>query len=236
MSKDKSPATELDVMQLDTEMVIEFLSANPDFFDRYPQVLLRLNLRHQQEGSVSLVERQQRTLREKVATLEDEITALMAHAKRNEQIFKGYSALYRNLLKCTSLDAVFGHLAKTFREQFALSELSLKLFQPAEGLPASFLFASDTHKQLLSRHFQDTRIFLGRLPKEEQQLLFEQHEQIQSVALVMLGEDAEIGILAVGSKDPLHFDPMMDYLLISQLQDVLAVVLPQVLGVQRSAV
>lgn len=233
MSKDKSLATELDTTQLDAEMVADFLRANPDFFEQYPKVLMRMNLRHQQDGSVSLVERQQRVLRDKVAALEDEITALMAHAKRNEQVFKGYSELYRKLLKCDTLDAVIGHLETTFREQFSLPELSLKFFDSPLTLPEQFTFTADTHRQLLSRRFKDERVFLGRLPKEEIKLLFHQDEHIKSVALVLLGEKGEVGMLAVGSKDPLHFDPMMDYLLITQLQDVLAVVLPKVLGAHR---
>ncbi|WP_185960755.1 DUF484 family protein [Aliidiomarina halalkaliphila] len=234
MSKDKVLATELDTTQLDADMVADFLRANPDFFEHYPNVLVRMNLRHQQEGSVSLMERQQRALREKVTSLEDEITALMTQARRNEQIFKGYSVLYRKLLKCDSLDAVIDHLQDTFRDQLALPELSLKFFDSPVALPEQFTFSADTHKQLLSRRFEEEKVYLGRLPKDELKLLFREEEHIQSVALVLLGQDGELGMLAVGSKDPLHFDPTMDYLLITQLQDVLAVVLPRVLGAHRS--
>ena len=95
MNKEKQIAQELDISAIDAELVADYLRANPDFFAHYPNVLQRLNLKHQQDGSVSLIERQQRVLREKITALEDEITALMSQAQRNE---KNLSWLQRALL------------------------------------------------------------------------------------------------------------------------------------------
>ena len=42
---------------------------------------------------------------------------------------------------------------------------------------------------------------------------FFRDEQVESVALILLGKEQELGMLAFRSKDPAHFDPDMDYLL-----------------------
>lgn len=233
MNKEKQIAQELDISAIDAELVADYLRANPDFFAHYPNVLQRLNLKHQQDGSVSLIERQQRVLREKITALEDEITALMSQAQRNEKIFRGYSELYCQLFKCESLAEVEACLQATFREQLGLPELALKFFDSPVALPEQFTFSADTHKQLLSRRFESDRVYLGRLTAEELKLLFRDEDQIKSAALVLLGERGELGMLAIGSRDPLHFDPTMDFLLITQLQHLLGVLLPRLLHESR---
>lgn len=228
MNEQKSTAEQLSDELLDASLVIEYLEQHPNFFEQHPQVLASMNMRHQQAGSVSLVERQQRILREQIVALQEEITALMGNARRNEKIFKGYSALYVELLNCHSLEQVLACLEQTFREQLGIPELSLKFFDSPVELPEQFTFTSDTHKQLLSKRFVEKPIYMGRLTNEEQKLLF-QDERVESVALVLLGQQRELGMLAFGSKDPAHFDPDMDYLLITQLQALLSVILPRLL-------
>lgn len=218
--------------RLDDQVIAEYLQENPDFFDRHPALLGQISLHHQQAGSVSLVERQQRMLRSKIAQLEEEITELMGNARRNEMIFRGYSALYIDVLQCKTLRELLNCLQRTFTEQLALPELSLKLFDNDAAIPENCRFTADTHKQLLSKRFADSSIYLGRLPQDEQRLLFPD-KTVESVALVLLGRNQELGMLAFGSNDPSHFDPDMDFLLISQLQALLSMVLPAMLDAEQ---
>ncbi|MCC5854716.1 MAG: DUF484 family protein [Idiomarina sp.] len=228
MNEQKSTAAAFPEETIDASLVVEYLEQHPHFLEEHPELLSQLNLRHQQAGSVSLVERQQRILREQINALQEEITALMANARRNEMIFKGYSALYVELLNCETLEEALASLKKTFQEQLALPELSLKFFDSPVDLPEQYTFAADTHRKLLSKRFVDQPIYLGRLTQEEQRLLF-RDEEVESVALVLLGQNQELGMLAFGSKDPAHFEPAMDYLLITQLQALLSVILPRLM-------
>ncbi|EKE80605.1 DUF484 family protein [Idiomarina xiamenensis] len=218
--------------RIDDSVIREYLQENPDFFQRHDDLIAQLNLPHQQKGAVSLVERQQQKLRERVRELEEEITELMVNARRNEELFKQYSELYVKLLHSRDLDEVAQSLRQTFAEKLAMPALSLKFFDSPLELGEQYAFAADTHKQLLSKRFTDDSIYLGRLTQNEQRLLF-QDEAIASVALLLLGRQGELGMLAIGSHDPSHFEPAMDQLLISQLQALLSVTLPGVLGVQR---
>ena len=65
--------------KVDDALIAEYLAENPDFFEHHPQLLQQMRLRHSAQGAVSLVERQQQILRDRVRQLEEEITDLMVH-------------------------------------------------------------------------------------------------------------------------------------------------------------
>lgn len=221
-------------LRLDDQVIAEYLLENPRFFDRHPELLAAMQVRHETKGAVSLVERQQQVLRDKIASLEEEITALMGNARRNERIFQSYSSLYQQLLRCTDIQQLEQALVATFVDELGLAAHSLKLFVPTSQ--AQLTFDADTHKQLLRKRFDSAMVYFGRLPEDEQKLLFpdtNEMQSIESVALLLVEKASteaqaprQLALLALGSQDPAHFEPNMDHLLISQLQAVLSYVLP----------
>lgn len=221
-------ANKLDGLRLDDQAIREYLQENSDFFTHNDDLLSTLQFRHSEKGAVSLLERQQQKLRQRVSELEQEITDLMVNAQRNESIFNAYSQLYVNLLRCSSLSEVVDQLRNTFERELGMPALSLKLFNSSVELDEQFTFTSDTHKQLLSRRFEDDVVYLGRLTEQEHTLLFNDHS-VASVALLLLGDKSDIGLLAVGSRNAGHFEPAMDKLLITQLQALLSALLPKIL-------
>lgn len=226
--RDLGERLDTNLLRLDDQAIAEYLQENPDFFERHPALLTQMSIRHEAQGSISLIERQQKILREQIGVLQEEITTLMANARRNERIFHGYSELYMKLLRCGSIGEVEAALELCFLEQLNLAQLSLKLFAPLSGHASRLQFSADTHKQLLSKRFTTEPVYLGRITQDEHRLLFADApaENIESVALLLLGGDDKLGILALGSHDPSHFEPSMDYLLISQLQALLSSILP----------
>ncbi|RUO53353.1 MULTISPECIES: DUF484 family protein [Pseudidiomarina] len=219
---------------VDDSLIAAYLEENPDFFERHPELLQRLSVKHQSKGAVSLVERQQQVLRQRVQQLEEEITELMVTARRNEELFRYFSQLYVKLLQSASIDEVMDSLQQTFSEQLQMPALSLKFFDSPLELEEQFTFAADTHKQLLSKRFRDDSIYLGRLSADEQRLLFPD-ESIASVVLLLLGDKGELGMLAIGNHDAGHFEPAMDTLFVKQLQVLLTQVLPPLLQHHASA-
>lgn len=92
-------------------------------------------------------------------------------------------------------------------------------------------FNADTHKHLVGKRFDRAPVYFGRLPADEQKLVFRANAQpVESVALLLLGENTKYGLLALGSRDASHFEPNMDHLLISQLQALLTQVLPRLVA------
>lgn len=219
----------LDGQRIDDTLIREYLTENPDFFIRNDDLLAQLQFRHEEKGAVSLVERQQQKLRDQVKALQEEITELLVNARRNEEIFNAYSKLYVKLLRCKSVEQVLDELQVTFEQQLKMPALSLKFFNNTNELTEQYRFTSETHKQLLSKRFSEGPIYLGRLTEQEHNLLFED-ESVASVALLLLGDSGEIGMLAVGSSKPGHFEPAMDKLLINQLQALLTALLPTLLA------
>lgn len=194
---------------LDENLVRDYLLDNPEFFNRHPELLIALRLNHHERGAVSLVERRQEILRQKVAQLEEEITALMNVAKQNERIFMFNNELSFQLLACKEL-----------------SELRQTLF---EGLKAEFGF---THVRLITVHEIDSELaniwrhriqnnyYFGRLTQSESKRLF--GSEVGSVALTRLSDENGQVIFAIASADSAHFYPDMDSLLFSQLRRLLS--------------
>ena len=116
-----------DELPLTDELVNAYLQDNPDFFARNNELMTELRLPDAQRGTVSLVERQQQLLRQKVHNLEDEITQLMSVASHNESLFMLYSDLYLRLIDCKSANELLDCLAQATTELLSLSAFKLWL-------------------------------------------------------------------------------------------------------------
>ena len=112
-----------DDLPLSDELIVTYLQDNPEFFNRNPELVASLRINDQQRGVVSLVEKQQQQLRQKIHGLEDEITELLAIANHNEQLFGLYSDIYLRLLDCKSADELLECLLKTTTELLSLADL-----------------------------------------------------------------------------------------------------------------
>lgn len=200
--------------------VQEYLLQHPEFFEVNPRLLDKIKLPHAQRGSVSLVERQAEQLREHIKVLQKQISELLAVARQNERIYRIYADLNLSLCKCKSLVDVQEALKEALLQQLELDEISLRLFGSENDLPET------SKHHLLKKRFNNKIYYLGRLSHAERNMLFSK-TSIESVAMMLLGERGEMGLLAIGSVEPHHFHPGMDTLLIAQLQQFLTLIVPQ---------
>jgi len=207
------------------DIVVSFLEDNPEFFNRNPELISRLRLSDQQRGTVSLAERQQQLLRQKMHGLEEEITQLMAIANQNEQLFALYSDLYLRLLDCTTADELLDCLFEATTELLSLADFKLWL-NKTTTLQHHCLITEDCGGVLQNRLDKDEYYF-GRIQQSEQTMIFDgQHDG--SVVLIKLQHHHQtIGFLAISSQDADHFDPRMDTLLLSQFRKLVAKLLHQ---------
>lgn len=207
---------------LDAEQVANYLLENPEFFSRFPQLLEKINIPHAHKGSVSLVELQSEQLRKKVRSLTHKLNQLIAIAKQNEAIYRVYADLNLRILKCTNFADLILILEEVIQENLKLASVTLKPFKGAHAFPEI------QQRLFIEKRFKQSQFFFGRLSDHERKLLFADQDA-NSVALLLIGEQSEIGLLAIGSKDPGHFNPDMDTLLITQLQQFLGILLPKML-------
>jgi len=214
-----------DDLPLTDELVSAYLQDNPEFFNRNNELMTGLRLADSQRGTVSLVERQQQQLRQKVYNLEDEITQLMSIATHNESLFMLYSDLYLRLLDCQSASELLDCLAQATTELLSLSAFKLYLLD-ADVIEHDCLSKNDCQGVMQNR-LDKNDYYFGRLQQSEQQLIFS-HNCTGSVVLVKLVyDDKELGFLAISSDDAHHFDPRMDTLLLSQFKRLVAKLLKQ---------
>lgn len=205
------------------EQVRAFLLENPDFFTHYPELSEKLTIPHAQKGSVSLVEIQSEQLRKKVRQLNYKLTQLVSIAKQNEKIYRVYTDLNVQLLRCESVAEVQFTLEDVLQERLQLSSAVIKSFKGPHAIP-------ELQRRLFTeKRFKTSHFFFGRLSQHERQLLFGD-SSAESVALMLLGDQQDIGILGISSNDASHFTPDMDTLLLQQLQQVLNIILPEMMG------
>ncbi len=224
MSK-KKEVINTDELPLTDELVSAYLQDNPEFFNRNAELMTGLRLSDIQRGTVSLVERQQQQLRQKVHNLEDEITQLMSVASHNESLFMLYSDLYLRLLDCQSANELLDCLAQTTTELLSLAAFKLYL-QDATIVEHECLSKNDCQGVMQNR-LSTSDYYFGRLQQSEQQLIFS-HNCTGSVVLVkLIHDDKELGFLAISSDDAHHFDPRMDTLLLSQFKRLVSKLLQQ---------
>ena len=200
---------------LDEQIIREYLLDNPNFFNHFPELLKTMRLPHSERGTVSLVERQQEILRNRVEQLEEEITSLMTIAKRNERIFKLNNEVAFTLLKCETEHELQAVLSERLRNYFNFSHVRL-----IDANDSSF--TSIWNKRLVLGHY------FGRLPIMESKKLFS--SEVGSVALTKLSGECGRIIFAIASTDAMHFNPEMDNTLLDQLRQLLDHLLPKLKG------
>ncbi|QIZ78109.1 DUF484 family protein [Ferrimonas lipolytica] len=200
---------------LDPLLVRDYLRDNPQFFEHFPELLNSLRINHHQRGAISLVERQQQLLRQRVQEQEQEITSLLAIATRNDDIHNFFSKLLFELLAIKDIDKMTTRLCRQLQTKFRFT--SVKLYQ--RGDDQQF---SKTELEAIIKHRLDGRgYYLGRLPAQEARLLV--GIETGSVALIGLGgSDNWLGVLAIASHEPSHFSPEMGTMLIDNLQQLLS--------------
>jgi len=212
---------------LTDELVVSYLQDNPEFFNRNNSLITSLRITDEQRGTVSLVERQQQQLRQKVHGLEDEITQLMSVANHNEQLFVPYSDLYLRLIDCQSTTELLDCLHQATTELLSLSSFKLWLVSQGKTAFEHHSLSSNDCAGVMQNRLADNDYYFGRLQATEQELIFS-HQCSGSVVLIKLSHNEHvIGFLAIGSEDAHHFDPRMDTLLLSQFKRLVAKLLQQ---------
>lgn len=216
-------------IELDDEVIMQYLLQNPDFFIRNARQVEQMRVPHPVRGTVSLVEWHLARQRNHITQLEEEITLLMEQASANETLFARLLHLQADLATANSLQDMLNRLQRWARG-FGLAGANIRLFNERWniGAPSDF-----THLGLARSAFESLRIqrlgdqlhYLGSLNGPELLLLLPQAKQVGSVALSLLGEHGELGMVIFSSRDTQHYQQGMGTVMLGQL----ALMLPKLL-------
>jgi uncharacterized protein len=209
--------------------VADYLAENLDFFERHAGLLERLRLPHRTgAATVSLVERQVSVLQDKNRALDQRLHELVDVARSNSTLSEKVHALAIRLLQASDKSSVLAGLEAGLREDFGASQAVVVLLhntsEVVQGPRTRFLRAaerSDPALQSFSTFIQQNRPRCGRIRDVQREFLFPGEEAgIASVAMVPLGANCEIGILAIGSSDADRFNPTMSTDFLARIGDL----------------
>jgi uncharacterized protein YigA (DUF484 family) len=203
---------------LQAKDVAAYLRRHPGFLNDYPELAAQLTLPREQGPVASLAVYQLQQLRDKNAELERRLAELAAIAAENEQLMQRVHDLNVAVLRANTPAVAARSVIARLAEDFKTDQVRLLLFGPASLPPADWLVQLPGGRdevpefaEFLAHH----EPVAGRLSAERLYRLFgDQAPQIQSSALMPLGE---LGLLAIGSGDPDHFQPGMGTLFLKMI-------------------
>ena len=231
MSTQRKPEYPLD--QSSDEAVHEYLSSNPDFFERHHDLLSALRLPHVTGGTVSLVERQVSELRRKDLKLERRMKDLLDVARTNDALSHKIHALSVKLLGAATLSDTLAACEESLRTAFDADHAVMVLFGDAERFAGisqgRFLRTAEPNADGL-KAFESfltrSKPRCGQIRDAQRDFLFgEETDEIGSCALLPLGANSEIGFLAIGSGDANRFHPAMSLDFITRLGELISAAL-----------
>jgi len=199
--------------------VAQYLKQHPDFLTKHKDVLSEIELAHAGSGNaVSLIERQLRTLREKNSKLENTLAEFIDVARANDQLIEKIHRLSVKLIKARHLPGVFSVIESSLRADFGVDVFSLLVYRDVTHSNITALsgkFGRDVQRDdqefqdLFSDVLKDSVPRCGHLKTSQRDYLFKERigQDVKSAALLPLGRDGEVGLLAFGSFDMHHFNP-----------------------------
>ena len=218
------------IEQPDTEQVASFLSNHPDFFDDHPELMAELRLSHSTGNAVSLIEKQVQVLRDQNRDLKNRLLELVDVAQDNDSLNQRMHQMTLDLLKAGSLLQLLDTLRDHLRNEFKADAIALHL--PAldetqqHEAGAKYLIIDATLKDRFPGAYADGKPQCGRFKQEQLELIFkDQAAAIESTAIVPLGDCADSGLLAIGSREVNRFNPCMGTLFLSHLGELLSCLL-----------
>jgi len=206
------------------EDVARYLTENPEFFDRYSEMLSQISISNPHGGrAIPLSDRQVLTLREKNKVLEAKLSELIQFGEENDAIGDKMHRLALALLASRELPALLSALYYNLREDFTVPHVALRVWRGhdaahrAQTVP-EFRAVSGELIQYATGLAQP---YCGPSGNAEAAGWFgEAASHIRSVALMPLKDQECFGMLALGSEDAMRFYPEMGTLYLKRLGEL----------------
>lgn len=210
------------------ELVAKYLLANPSFLTDNPDLLIQIQVQLQQNGVVSLTQLQSSQSREKIQQLKSQLEQIIGNARQNEFIYNTYAQLNLALAKARSYAELQSCLSTHLVGTLGLEAAQLVLLEGSDE--QSSAMSEIQQRSIFDKKLARGHFYFGRVGSIEKSALFPS-ATAESVALVLVNdvEDSDTqkpsnkGLLAIASKDPLHFQPEMDTVLLNYLRQNLNV-------------
>lgn len=203
------------------EILVDRLRADPDFFQRHPNLLSELNLPHDTGQAVSLIERQVAILRERNMQMRRRMNELLQAAKDNDELFAKTRTLTLELLNVHSWHELNEVLATYVLADFHADFVCCHLERVPVFLDHLHSYEGDAPYR---RFIRSNVPVCATLRAEELPALFpiQTHDADGSAVLAPLCWEHGEGCLAIGSREADRFTSDMDTLFVTYIGEVLS--------------
>ncbi len=205
--------------------VVAWLRDHPEFFTHHPELVESLRIPHPCRPAVSLLEYQNRLLRERNQRLHDKLLELVDIARDNDRLAERVQRLALGLLDARGgLDELLHGVKAILRDEFKADCVALCLaVPPTVGLSAVGELLRPEVIGLFEAVFRAGRPQCGRLSLEQAEALFNDSAcHAVSAALIPLDGEAWRGLLAVGSGDANRFHPGVGTLFLERIGQLIS--------------
>jgi hypothetical protein len=231
-SKSPRSSRKLNLRPVHEDDIASYLIANPAFFIRHPEVLDAVEIPHPVRGSISLVEAQQKRLKEQIRQLTARMHDVNSIACHNANIFRTFFGLYNDLYQCGSVHALADLLNECCRAYLFIpntrlwlnGDMVLDLQDPGDQ---PYVMDIGSFSSVCNDIMRREKVSMGKLTPQERRIIFADDELLYSRALVRMGEYGDMGLLAFGHADAGHYHDNLDTFFIEQLADYIALLLPR---------
>ena len=197
--------------KLDPKEVELFLLDNLDFFESRESLVGEMKFRHSSSSASSLLERQINKLRDEQSNLIDLLSSFVNTAQLNEDLFKKSKELTLSILGASSRNQIKDIVQKSFTENFGVNNCKLDFYSNSD---------IDEIEDKTGMSFHKGSVHCGSFSKEKMEFLFKD-KNVESVALAVLIDSKEIGILMLGSYERTRYLGDEDTTFIEYIRDIL---------------
>ena len=211
---------------LNDQQILDYLRANPDFFQQHATAIAELSLSHESGNAVSLIEHQVAILRDRNMTMRRRMNELLQAARSNDEIFAKTRSLNLALLEVNSwheLNEVLAtHVLVDFEADFVCAHLA------AANLVLALDHIQHHVEEVPCLHLQNgSEAVCTVLRQDELHKLFpmSDHDETGSAVVLKLKVQQGSGLLCIVSRSPTRFAKNMDTLFVQYIADILAKVM-----------
>ena len=197
--------------KLDPKEVELFLLDNLDFFESRESLIGEMKFKHSSSSASSLLERQINKLRDEQSNLIDLLSSFVNTAQLNEDLFKKSKELTLSILGASSRNQIKEIVQKSFTENFGVNNCKLDFYSNSD---------IDEIEDKTGMSFHKGSVHCGSFSKEKMEFLFKD-KNVESVALAVLINSKEIGILMLGSYERTRYLGDEDTTFIEYIRDIL---------------
>ena len=230
----KSSTTEGGDSVLSNEDILVFLREHPEFLQQHPQALEHQILDHECGGATSLVERQVKTLRQRIQDYANKLSELLHSARRNDVQFEKTKRLVVALSGCRTLADTASALNSSFISEFDAHAVRLVLLQDTDEKHDQLLqLATDSEQHaLLSLLAEKAWAFCRTVQGAPlADLLADTDEPMQSCAILPIHVDKQpIAVVIVASTSANHYTEELDTLFLNHVAAVCSRVIGRICG------